>query len=191
MIEQLSTHMLSEPRRWTLYQKWWYCRETLPPPRWDNKRVARSSLTFRNAGGANYAQECSLLLLPRHYVTSLSTHPPPTEAFGIQLKNVLYVFGGRVFLISVINWFRALDLLFRKMHLPIYFRGFQGLWKSIYGSNFRGLQVWNSLVWISLIAFINPEDFKFCSKISPNHLEKWKKKSQRPDHILFRFKQNL
>ena len=85
-----------------------------------------------------------------------------------------------MFLIFVINWFRALDLLFRKMHLPTYFRGFQGLWKTIYGSNFRGLQVWNSLVWISLIAFINPEDFKFCSKISPNHPEKLKKKkSQR------------
>lgn len=23
--------MLSEPRRWTLYQKWWCCQETLPP----------------------------------------------------------------------------------------------------------------------------------------------------------------
>ena len=63
------------------------------------------------------------------------------------------------------------------MHLPTYFRGFQGLWKTIYGSNFRGLQVWNSLVWISLITFTNPEDFKFCSKISPNHPEKLKKKN--------------
>ena len=51
--------MLSESRRWTLYEKWWCCRETRPPPRGDNERDGRSSLTFRNAGDANYGQECS------------------------------------------------------------------------------------------------------------------------------------
>lgn len=118
---------------------------------------------------------------------------PLTSHKGIwnSTQNFLTLFlRGRVFLISVIVWFKTLDPLFRKMHRPTYFKDFQDLWKTIHGPSFPGLRVWNSLVWISLTAFISPEDFKLCPIISSNHLENWKN-SQCPGHILFQVKQNL